>query len=123
MKKIKQILRWTSLIGFILFGLLFLKNAFLYSLVSSSATSACPLESGHRSIVHLGYGLASISTSVMLFIALKSGFDFRASKLKYVWLVVVSASFLYPEFKEWLEIDRCLDSGGEWSPAYFECLN
>lgn len=121
MKKIRPAIKWGVLIGLILLGLMYLKDAFIFTLLSSATTCADPLVWRHRSIVYLGYGLACISTSIMLFVILKDEVSFKNYKIILVWLAFLLACLIYPEFKEWLEIDRCLDSGGKWSAEYFEC--
>lgn len=57
----------------------------------------------------------------MAFLAFGKNFNFKKSKYKFIWFGVLLASLLYPFARELFFIDKCLDSGGSWDSAYFEC--
>ena len=42
----------------------------------------------------------------------------------FLFLLGLSLIFLYfsPRFQEWIEVDKCLDSGGRWSYEDRRCI-
>jgi len=71
--------------------------------------------------MHFGYSAALFSSGIMAFVALGKSFNFGASKMKYVWLIVLLVSLAYPHLREFVLVDNCLDSGGAWDKPHFEC--
>jgi len=80
-----------------------------------------PAAWAQHSIKLLGYSVALLSTGIMAFIALGKKFSFRKSKFKYVWAIIILLSFGYPMAREFMISDKCLDAGGAWDSAHFEC--
>jgi len=74
-----------------------------------------------RALVHFGFSIFFLFSAPMAFIALKNGFSFQKSKYKYIWLAVAALSLAYPQAKEYLLIESCIDSGGQWGTLHFEC--
>ena len=117
----RNIAKWLALIVCIVFGLLYLNGAASSWWLSWGPPTDYPKLWEHQSIKRLGYSLTLIATGFMLFIALKENFKFKESIFKYIWLLVISVSLLYPSVREFVLIDGCLDSGGKWSGKYFVC--
>ena len=121
MKNTKNLLRWLALIIFIVFGLLYLNGAASSWWLSWGPPNDYPKAWEQESLRRLGFSLTCLFTGPMLFIAFKENFNFKASKYKYIWLLVVILSLTFPHIREFVLTDSCLDSGGEWSEKYFEC--
>ncbi len=113
--------RWVLLILFTIVGLLYLNGAAYSSWVSWGPPNDYPNAWEQNALVQLGYSITLLSTGILFFKALKKKFEFKLSKYVYFWLVIVVLSLSYPQVREFLLIDNCLDSGGKWSVEYFEC--
>ena len=75
----------------------------------------------HRALVNFGYSISLFAGAILAFKVLKTGFSINKSKSVYIWLLIIASALVYPQAKEYLLIDSCLDSGGKWSEQYFEC--
>jgi len=117
----KIIAKWILLLGFIGGALLYANSSFYSAWVSGGPPNDYPHAWAQRAIIHFGYAIALFSTGIMAFVALGRNFKFKASKLKYVWIIVLLLSLGYPECREFVLIDKCLDSGGAWDESHFEC--
>lgn len=114
-------MRWTILIAGIVVGLLFLNGAFSAWWVSWGPPTKYPEASEHAALKRLGYSLSVLATGFMIFIALKTNFDFKKSVIKYLWLITVVVSLSYPFVREARESSLCIDSTGTWNSEYFKC--
>jgi hypothetical protein len=72
-------------------------------------------------LTSLCMGIAFFSSAAMAFTGLRKGYDWKRTKLKYVWALLVALSISYPSVREWLLIDKCLDNGGSWDAIHFTC--
>jgi len=117
----RQIIRWFLTLGFIALGLLYLNSAFFSTWAAGGPPTKYPHAWAQRALQHFGFSISLIATGIMAFIGLKKNYNLKKSKYKYVWLVLLLLSLGYPKAREWLLIDKCLDSGGAWNYEYFEC--
>ena len=118
---VTNVFRWLFLILFTVAGLLYLNSAAYSSWVSWGPPNEYPKSWEHNSIVLLGYSIVLISTGVVVFKSLREGNKFKITKYIIFWLALIIISIAYPEAREFLLIDKCLDSGGVWSVEYFDC--
>lgn len=121
MRKLLLIARWLFLICFLAWGLVCLNSAAFSAWVSGGPPTDYPRAWAQRALVHLGYGISSIATGCFLFVALRPGYNFRKSTMKWLWLILVGVSLGYPKVREFMLIDKCLDAGGRWDKTHFEC--
>jgi hypothetical protein len=117
----RQIIRWFLTLGFIALGLIYLNSTIFSTWAAGGPPTKHPHAWAQRALVHFGFCVSFIATGVMAFIGLRRDFNWRKSKYKYIWLILLLLSLGYPKAREWLLIDKCLDSGGAWSSEYFEC--
>lgn len=117
----REIFRWLLFAVLLLLGLVYLNSAFYSAWVSSGPPNDYPQAWAHRAVVHLGYSGALLATAIMVPFFLKTGFAWKKSKLKYLWIVILLYCFLAPVTRKWLLVDKCLDSGGQWDDVHFTC--
>jgi len=119
--KSKQIVRWFICLGCIVIGLLYLNGAVGSWWVYWGPPTEYPKAWEQKAVTKFCISISFLFTAAMVFIALKSSFSLKRSVYKYVWVLVVVVSVLYPHLREYVKLDSCLDSGGTWSEEYFEC--
>lgn len=102
-------------------GLLYLNSAAYSAWVSGGPPNDYSHAWAQRALVHFCFSISFLFSGPMAFAALKKDFSFKASKYKYLWAVVVAFSLIYPHAREFFLIDSCLDGGGNWVKAHFEC--
>ena len=117
----KIVARWVLLITFVGLGLLYLNSAAASAWVSGGPPNEYPHAWAQRSLIHFCYSVALIASGIMAFVALGKSFSFSASKMEYVWLIILLVSLAYPHLREFALVDKCLDSGGAWDKPHFEC--
>ena len=116
--KKERLFRIVATIILVCAGLLVLNHAMFSFWVSGGPPNDYPQIWYQRGIV-MGW-------RALLLIALGVLIQFSFSTLKKSWfvrglLVVLILGNAYPYLREFILIDRCLDSGGSWSKEYFEC--
>ena len=121
MNKVRDIVRWALLVTCIVFGLLYLNGAFGSWWASWGPPTEYPEAWEQQAVKRLCIAVALLFTGPMVFVTLKNGYKFKKSIYIYVWFVVVILSLSYPSVREFVLIDKCLDSGGAWSEEHFEC--
>ena len=117
----KNTIRWLLFAGLIVWGSMHLNNAFFSILAAGGPHTRHPHTWSQKALVHFGYSVGLFATSIMALIGLKTDYNWRKSKYKYIWLILLLLSLGYPKAREWILIDKCLDSGGKWNIEYFEC--
>ena len=117
MGSFRQATRWIVLIGGVLLGLLYLNGAAGSWWVSWGPPNEYPKAWEQQAIVQFGLAVVCFVTGPTLFVFLKD----KRSKLVYVWLIVVLLCLGYPEAREWMDIDKCLNAGGAWRNSHFDC--
>ena len=120
---IKQIFRWVLFLGCVAMGFLYLNGAAGSWWVSWGPPTDYPKAWEQQAVTRFCISIVFLFTAPMVFMVLKQGFNFKRSVYKYVWLFVVVVSASYPQLREFMKIDACLDSGGTWNEKYFECRN
>ena len=120
---IRQTVRWFLFLGCIVMGLLYLNGAAGSWWVSWGPPSDYPKAWEQQAVTRVCISSIFLFSAPMAFIALKKGFNLKRSKFKYVWLFAIVISASYPNLREFIKVDSCLDSGGIWSEEYFECRN
>ena len=113
------VIRWFGLLAFVALGLFCLNNAAHRAWVASSAADGHPsawlFSAGSFSVWSVAAGLAAFGIF----------FLFRGSrpvsKLPIFILVFSLALAVSPFFREFLAVDACLDSGGQWLKTEFRC--
>ncbi|VTR63908.1 conserved hypothetical protein [Desulfosarcina cetonica] len=69
---------------------------------------------------HFYYGIGFIAIALTVFLALKD--NAKRIKVKCViGFIVALILFSVPHLKKFIEIDSCLDHGGEWNNSYHRC--
>jgi len=119
----KIFIRWTLLILFAAASLLYLNSAMASAWVSGGPPTEYAKAWGQRGIIHFGYFVGLFFTGILAFVVFGKNYSFKKSKFKYVWLAIIILSLLYPKYREFILVDKCLDSGGSWDKAHFECKN
>jgi hypothetical protein len=118
---LRNVLRWIVLLGLIVLGLRYLNSTF-YSLSAAGGPSTeVPNAWQHRALVNFGFTVASITTGVFLFKILNEKNVLKGVKLWGIWLLIMVLSIGLPPLKKFIQVDRCLDSGGAWSEKQHEC--
>jgi phage shock protein PspC (stress-responsive transcriptional regulator) len=120
-KTIMRVARYIIFCVFIILGIVYLNSAAYSSWASWGPPTDYPKAWGQRALTHFGLSITFFSTAGMALIGLRKGFDWKRSKLKYLWVILVVLGMGYPCMKEWLLVDKCLDSGGAWDTAHFMC--
>jgi hypothetical protein len=114
-------MRWFLSAGLIVLGSIYLNSAFFSTWAAGDSLTRRPHAWEQRALLHCGYSVGLIATGIMALIGLKTNYNWRKSKYKYIWLILLLLSLGYPKAREWILIDKCLDSGGQWDIEYFEC--
>ena len=122
MEKLRKVSRWILLLLLISIGLLYLNSTFYSLWAAGGPPTEVPQAWINRAIVHFGLSIFFILTGVMCFVALKKGFKLKKSKYFLFWVLAVSVALGYPQVREFLKVDSCLDSGGSWDERKFECI-
>jgi hypothetical protein len=121
MEVFRNTIRWLLLITCIVVGLFFLNSAAYASWVSWGPPNEYPLSWEQAAIVRLVFALAAFSVGSIFFITLRKGFSFKHPNVKfYFFIVAVVITIAYPQAREFILIDSCLDSGGSWQSDYFQ---
>ena len=120
-KNIIGIIRWVLFITLTIIGLLDLNHAAFSSWSSWGPPTKYQHAWAQEALLHFGYSTSLLATAIMALVAVRPGYDWRLSKIKYFWIAVVVLGMGYPRIKEQILIDKCMDSGGAWSKEYFEC--
>jgi hypothetical protein len=118
---IRNLLRWLLLIGLAICGLLYLNSTFYSAWVAGGPPNDYPHAWAQRALIHFGFSISLMASGVMAFIAFKADFKWKVSKYKYLWILILLLGLGYPKAREWVLVDKCLDSGGAWSSQHFEC--
>jgi hypothetical protein len=116
-----KVARYLVFAGFMLLGLWFLNHAAYSSWASWGPPTKYPKAWEHRALVSLCISIVFFSSAIMALIGLRKAFDWKKTKLKYVWVILVIFGLSYPHVREWLLIDKCLDNGGSWDAIHFTC--
>jgi hypothetical protein len=115
------LLRW-SLLLLSLVGSLYLLNVALFcAWASGGPPTEYPKAWLQRSYTFFGFSGALIATGIMGFIGLKSTFNWKRSVLFYIWVPFITYCLVGPNLREYILVDKCLDSGGMWDKSHFEC--
>lgn len=117
----RNIIRWCLTVSLIVLALLYLNSTGASFWAAGGPPTKYPRAWEQRGISHFCYSIASMVTAVMLYIGLKNNYNWKKSKLKYIWVILLLLSLGYPKARESMLIDKCLDSGGKWNYEYFEC--
>ena len=121
MGKAKNILRWLLLIFCIIFGLLYLNGAAASWWVSWGPPTDYPKAWEQNALIKLSYSLLLLFTGPMIFVGLNNNYNIKESKYKFIWLVVIIVSLSYPNVREFILKNKCIDSNGQWSEKHFVC--
>jgi hypothetical protein len=73
----------------------------------------------HRSGIYSSVSVAVLMAGIAAFVMLKS--LPRVSATAILYLAIALGALVYPWLKEFLDSDKCLDSGGRWNYALHEC--
>jgi rubredoxin len=119
----RTLLRWSLLILTLVGGLYMLNAALFCAWASSGPPTDYPKAWLQRSYIYFGFSGALIATGMMGFIGLKSMFNWRRSALFYMWVLFLVYCLAGPKVREFLLIDKCMDSGGMWDRSHFDCRN
>ena len=115
------ITRWVLMLLLVAAGLLYL-NSTVYSFwVAGGPPTDIPNAWRHRGAVHFGFSVALIATAVLVFRIVRAGQKINRSRPVVVWLIVLAVSLGYAPVKKLLQVDKCLDSGGEWNERGYAC--
>jgi hypothetical protein len=117
----RNIIRWLLPLGLIALGLLYLNSTFFSAWVAGGPPNDYPHAWAQRALIHFGFSISLVASGLMAFVSLRTDFKWKVSKYKYLWLLILLIGLGYPKVREWVLIDKCLDSGGAWSYQYFEC--
>lgn len=113
MRALGEVLRWTLLIGGIVWGLLQLNGALFAAWVSGGPPNPNPeawlFVAGNR----LCWAAASFLAAGGLFLLLRRGH--RPRRYAFVALVLAGLLAVFPRVREFVVSDACIDSGGRWS--------
>jgi hypothetical protein len=120
-KKQIGIVRWILLTALLVAGLIELNYAAYSSWASWGPPTKYPRAWAQSALLHLGYSISLLATAAMALAAPRLGYSWRSSKMKYFWVTVLLLGLGYPRIKEFILVDKCLDSGGSWDKQYFEC--
>jgi hypothetical protein len=118
---IRNIVRWFLFLGILALALLYLNSALFSSWVAGGPPNKNPQAWEVRALRHLGFSISLLATGVMFLIGLKTNYNWRKSKYKYIWVLILVVCLGYPKAIELLLINRCISSGGQWNAEYFEC--
>ena len=115
--------RWALLLLFVVASLFYLNSAAYCAWVSGGPPTDYPEFWLQRSVVHFGFSVASGATGVVLFLVLGAAKRRRRIIYLSVGLAVIAVALLWPHLREFLNQDKCLDSGGAWDEKSFVCLH
>lgn len=117
----RSILRW-SLLLVSLAGSLYLLNIALFcAWASGGPPTDYPKAWLQRSYTFFGFSAALMASGIMGFIGLRSTFNWKRSALFYIWIPFLAYCLAGPKIREYVLVDKCLDSGGMWDKSHFEC--
>jgi hypothetical protein len=120
-KMIRNIVRWFLFLGFLALALLYLNSAMYSSWLANGPPTKNPQAWEIRALRHFGFSISLFASGVMLLFGLKINYNWRKSKYKYIWLILLLVCLGYPKAVESLLIHRCNSSGGQWNSETFEC--
>lgn len=118
---VMNIIRWILLVTMIFFALFHLNGSFFSYWAAGGPPTDFPNVWRHQGLVRFGYSIASFCVGMIFFKTFKKGFSFRKNKMIFVWFTIFIMSLSWPPIKQFIDIDSCLDNGGQWSEEYYEC--
>lgn len=117
--KWRSVIRWLSLIGCLVAGLLYLYGATFSLWVTGGPPNDFKESWEQRGLWQLCLAFAFLFIGVSFFLAVPK-FP-RLSKLAVLFFGFSVGLLVIPAAREFLLTDACLDSGGSWNKAKFRC--
>ena len=80
---------------------------------------------GRQTAVLLGNAVSLCLVASLLFLNIRVGWPYLRSRFTLILAIGVAVAFVWPRASHFVDVDRCLDSGGMWnakaeSCSYFE---
>ena len=121
MHKYRNIVRWVILLTAFAGGLYLLNSALFCAWVSGGPPNKYPKAWLQYSYIYFGYSGALISLGFLAFAALREKFNWKRSVAFYLCVPTIIYCLAAPKVREYILIDKCLDSGGRWDKQSFTC--
>jgi len=118
-KLMKQIIRWSVLLMFIVVALLYLNSAFYSAWVSGGPPNPYPIGWSRRALGHLCFALGALFVGVGLFIGLRTFPKLGKGSIAITIIGILLVAS--PYIGRFILIDSCLDRGEKWNHEAIQC--
>jgi hypothetical protein len=117
---VRNTARWTILLVALLVAAIYLNSALFSVWVAGGPPTPYPEAWAHRALVHACTAGALVLAGIAAFRGI--GAFPRIGSIPLLLGLAALAVLAFPRFREFLLIDSCLDSGGRWEEAAFQCV-
>ena len=116
---VRSVFAWLALVAALVVSLLFLNGAVFSAWMSGGPPNPYPQGWAMRSLGQLSWAASAAIGGWAVFRILRDAPVLRRATI--VLAVLAGALAVFPSTNQFLQIDRCLDSGGRWNYEGLQC--